>query len=98
MSETTKEIVSLLEQCKLPKTINVKCQYCGELRDSSNMARHYKSEECTYTPQEALRRKTLQNLRKRKKALQELYQERLADLKAKFDTKIQKIDDQIKEI
>ena len=95
MTETTEEIVSLLKEFKLPKTVLVKCQYCGSKRDQSNMARHYKSEECTWTPEEALRRKTLEKLRKKRAALQQLYEDRLAALKAKFDAKIKAVDDQL---
>ncbi len=98
MTETTDEIVSLLKDFKLPKTIIIKCQYCEARRDQSNMARHYKSDECTWTPEEALRRKTLERLRKKRAALQQLYEDRLAALKVKFDAKIQAVDDQISEI
>ena len=98
MTETTDEIVSLLRDFKLPKTVIIKCQYCEALRDQSNMARHYKSDECTWTPEEDLRRKTLGKLRKKRAALQQLYEDRLAVLKAKFEAKIQAVDDQISEI
>ncbi len=98
MSDTEEEIVSLLKKFKLPKTVTVKCQYCSLLRDQSNMARHYKSDECTWTPEEAERRKTLRRLEKKKEALQEQYQERLAVLKAKFDARIKAVQDQISEV
>ncbi len=97
-AENDAEIVSainLLKNFKLPKTIIVKCQYCGAKRDQSNMARHYKSDECTWTPEEGNRRKMLLKLEKKKEALRKQYEARLATLKAKFKSKISKVDEEI---
>ncbi len=98
MSEVEDELVNIMEKIRIPKTVTIKCPYCLQERDQSNMARHYKSEDCTWTPEEALRRKKLKKLEKKKLALQQLYQERLADLKAKFDAKIYQVDSEISEI
>ena len=92
MSNITDEIVSMLEKCKIPKTKNVKCEYCGQLRDKSNMFRHYKAIDCTWTQEESDRRKKLKKLKKEKLKLEELYEVKLAALKKKFETKITKID------
>ncbi len=96
--EDEEEIVSMLEKFKLPKTITVKCPYCNLLRDQSNLARHYKSAECTWTPEEAERRKTLKKLEKKKESIRQQYQERLVAIKAKLDAKLAEIDLEINQL